>query len=168
MKRIVQVLIFGFSVCLSNVALSASSPVYLGVKGGQMLTSLSGLSAATNIGGVIGYRLSGTSGLAVEAEYTLSLIKGDTDFSSEWDVSTAAVYLAYRSAGDLYLKTKLGFLNESITVSSGFFGVTGSDSGASYGVGFGKKLSANNNIEVELTIIEEDINFLSVGYNFNY
>ena len=168
MKKIIQVLILGLTVGLSNAVFAASSSAYMGVKGGLMLTSISDLSSATNIGGVIGYHISGSSGLAIEAEFTFTAIAGDASFSSEWDVTTAAVYLAYRSAGDMYFKTKVGFLNEDVTISNDFFGVSGTDSGASYGVGFGKKLGGSNSVEVELTIIEEDINFLSVGYNFDY
>lgn len=161
------------SLCFSVTAQAAGSPWYLGVKAGQMMVDVDGLDDASNIGITGGYRLANFSlgSFALEAEYSNSTSKGEAkilNFTGDWDVKTLAFYGVYRSAGDVYFKGKAGYLDEDVSITIAGFSVAGSDSGLSLGLGGGWRISASSSLEVEYTVIEEDIDFLSIGYNYNF
>ena len=162
-----KIAIFGIVAALgsANVALAANSPFEFGVKGGLMMNDVSGFDSAMNAGVVVGYPIN--DAVTVEGEFTTSLSDGGTDISGvNWSVQTLAVYGVFKSKGDTYFKGKLGYLNESVSIDTGYgFSVGGDDSGLSYGIGGGMKLGSGS-LEVEYTIIEADVNFLSIGYKF--
>ncbi len=179
-KALVAAALLGLAV--GNVAHAAQNQPYFGIKGGFMSLDGVGADDAINIGGVVGMKiqdLSPSSGLtgsiSVEGELTLTVVEGDIGFfgfNGEWDVMTLAGYGVYRSAApsNVYFKGKAGLVYEdvSIDIPTGFGTVNGSgtDIGLSLGVGVGFKVGQRNSIEVEYTLIESDIDFLSVGYNF--
>ena len=67
-----------------------------------------------------------------------------------------------------YLKGKAGILSEDISISGGFVSGGGSDTGLSLGIGAGYRLSDKFDIEFEYTIVEEDIDFISLGLNYSF
>ena len=145
--------------------------LYFGVKGGMMMNDISGFGDAINIGGVVGAPVNhlpqGT--ISVEGELTTTLSKGDVNYfgyNGNWDITTLAGYGVFRTNGPMYLKAKAGYLFEDVGVSIGGIPASGSDSGLSFGVGGGMRLAGGQSVEIEYTIIESDVNFLSVGLNF--
>ncbi|MBI3545191.1 MAG: porin family protein [Gammaproteobacteria bacterium] len=165
-----------FAVCLTVVSpaavLAADNPLYVGLKGGVMMVDLSEYDQATSAGVVLGYKIFGNadSSLAIEGEYTTSS-SADINvlgFKGKWDIDTWAAYLAYRIGGDMYFKGKVGYLNEDINVDIVGANISGSDSGLSVGIGVGWKLGKKNALELEYTVIEQDVNFVSLGVNFSF
>lgn len=59
-------------------------------------------------------------------------------------------------------------LYEDVTINVPAFGVTGSgtDTGLSLGFGVGFDVGNGKKLEIEYTIVESDVNFLSVGIIF--
>lgn len=161
--------VLGGALCilLSGTAI-ANDGFYAGVKAGLMTSDISGLDSGINLGLTGGHEWNlGEISVAAEGEFSTALSKGDVNFG-EWDVETLALYGVVRTHGDLYLKAKMGFLREKVTIDTNFSGsFSETDSGASYGIGGGWNLG-NGALELEYTIIEQDINFLSLGYNFRF
>lgn len=151
-------------------ALAQENPVYFGIKAGQMNPDADGFDDASNIGFIFGYNLfqdaNGT--LALEAEYTRNLSEGDVAIGGArgaWKIETLAGYGAYRTAGDVYVKAKAGILREDAKVSIGGGGISsGKDSGFSFGAGVGVRFNRKVGLEIEYTVINEDVGFLSLGY----
>lgn len=141
------------------------SPWYLGLKAGWMDADASNFDEATNLGLYGGYTLhdDASGRFALEGEYTRTISDGDIP-GGGWDIETLAVYGAYRTAGPWFLKIKAGYLDEDISVSAGGSSIAGSDSGFSFGAGAGVRLSNKAAFELEYTVIEEDVNFFSIGY----
>lgn len=149
-------------------AKAADPSWYIGLKAGQMMVDLDGLDDATNGGILVGYSF---GNFAIETEYTSALSKGDATIfglTGEWDVDTFAVYSVYRSSGNIYFKGKIGFLSEDVTINVAGISVSESESGGSYGVGVGWHIVDSSSLEVEYTIVEADVNFLSLGYNYHF
>lgn len=151
---------------LASAAVAEAS-LYIGLKAGVMASDISALDDATNGGLLVGYSF---GPFALEAEYTGPISEGDIQgFSSgEWDVDTLALYAVVRTPGPIYFKGKLGVLNEDAKVSLSSISGPGSDTGASIGAGLGVSIPLIGNIEAEYTIIEEDFNFISIGFNYNF
>jgi hypothetical protein len=155
---------------------AAGNLVYLGIKGGIMDNDAQGTDYAVNLGAYGGYHLLGEGAhfpknlgggtLSVEGEFTVTALKGDTRFYGDWNIMTLAGYAAYRFPlqNNFYLKGKAGVRWQDID-TDGAVGWNGSDTGASVGLGAGWNLG-NGSIEAEVTLIESDITFVSVGYIF--
>lgn len=140
--------------------------LYGGVKLGLMLPSISGFDNATNGGLVLGYATSRNA--AIEGEITTSVADGDANVpmpGGKWDLNTYALYGAYRFGGDLYGKAKLGVVYEDPSDSGSLLEA---DSGLSVGVGGGYLLSRRTCVELEYTVVDQDVNFLSLGVNFAF
>ena len=169
MKRILM--IFVLSVAPIGVVFAAGDALYYGVKAGLMMPDVPEMGNATNIGFVVGSKLN--NDISVEGEMTITAIDGDVSImgvSGDWDVMTLAGYAVYRSKnnGDMYFKAKAGLLYEDVGIQmSGFpISASGTDTGLSLGFGAGFDIGDGRTLEVEYTIIESDISFLSVGVNF--
>jgi opacity protein-like surface antigen len=117
-----------------------------------------------------------------EGEFNYRISGGDWDYgfgpasaTTEFKLWTIAGYFAYRyPVGDnLFLKGKAGILYENVDaeVTLDYMGEHysyyggGTDTGLSIGAGVGMKLSEKLTGEVEFTVIESDVNYLSVGLN---
>lgn len=170
-RNAITALCLGVSL-LSVSAFAADSPLYVGIKGGTMMVSPSEFEDANSFGLVLGYKLfdNPSGSLAVEGEFTNSSSEKITilNVTGKWDIDTKAVYLAYRTSGDLYFKGKIGYLDEDVNVNIAGASISGSDSGASYGIGGGWKLGKSSALELEYTIIETDVDFISLGVNFSF
>lgn len=147
-------------------AQAQENPVYFGLKAGQMDADQGGFDAASNIGVIFGYAMvrDVRGAFALEGEYTLNLSKGDIAGGGDWKVETLAVYGAYRTADTVYLKAKAGALRQDVRCRGSSRDICGKDSGLSLGAGVGWRLNRKIGLELEYTMIEEDIGFLSLGY----
>lgn len=154
-----------YFITLAALAIApiAHSDGYSGVKVGPMLVDLGGADHPVNGGFVFG---TSRSGLSFEGEASFSVSKGYVyvPFSGGYDVSitTMAGYAAFRAESDTYLKTKFGLLYEDVNIGP----ASGNDTGLSYGLGVGWRLDSGNMVELEYTIVEQDVNFLSLSVLF--
>ncbi len=178
-KKIFPILALSALPFTTSYAQDSDSKFYGGLKLGSMAVDESsiqdefrgsGISVSvkdgTAFGLQLGYATSDTFG--VELEY----LSGDADIkasgfgvsgSETIDITTIAIYGAYRSGGDFYFLGKLGLLSEDIS----FEGFSESDQGLSLGIGGGFRFSQGS-VELEYTIIEEDVNFLGLTGRLNF
>ncbi len=146
--------------------------LYYGAKVGMMMNDVPGFGDAINIGGIVGLPITrlAQGSISFEGELTTTVVRGDVGYfgiNGHWDVTTLAGYGVFTTDGPMYFKAKAGFLVEDASVTiNGLSTYGGSDSGVSLGIGGGMKLSGGHRIEIEYTIIDSDVNFLSIGYNF--
>lgn len=161
---------------------SAAPHFYVGGKAGFMDLDNEGNASfdpAVNVGVYGGYNFLGEQSrfgkdlgggtFSAEGEFTFTLLDGDVDvgsFSGDWDVLTFAGYGVYRIpvAQSAYLKGRAGLRWIDVDTSPNTSG-TGSDSGLTFGIGAGFGLGSGI-LETELTVVESDLLFLSVGYLF--
>ncbi|TCK16994.1 outer membrane protein with beta-barrel domain [Thiogranum longum] len=147
---------------------------YAGAKAGWMDPDIRGFDEATNLGVQGGYTFGAPdTGItwAVEAELTTTISDGDVQAfgsSGNWDVDTQAIYGVLRIGDALYGKLRLGFLHEDASASVVGASADGSDSGVSGGLGGGWRANQQLSFELEYTMVEEDIDFYSVGMNFAF
>ncbi|HEC20247.1 MAG TPA: hypothetical protein ENI97_13015 [Gammaproteobacteria bacterium] len=144
------------------VAPATAGGLYFGAKTGPMIVDSSMVKTdPTNVGVMVGYELGVVVGdLALEGEFTTSTSDGEYKSGfGKFNLDTIAAYLAFRTAGPIYLKAKGGFLQVDEDGSS--------DTGASYGVGVGLGVGI---VQVELeytqTSVDPSLSFLSVGVQF--
>ena len=153
-------------ILLAILGLVVASPAsaegwFFGAKTGTIIVNDSFVSThPTNIGFLAGYEVGIAVGdIAIEGEITRTTSKGELDNGNEFSADTQAMYLAFRSAGPVYLKAKGGFLQIDNDGST--------DTGSSYGIGLGFGAGIMQ-IELELTktAIDPDILFVSAGIQF--
>lgn len=167
MKKLI--LVFVITLLYINPVKAEDSTTYFGIKAGKMDPDLSlpfvKLSSVTNIGFIIGRNF---NNFAFEGEITNTVSDNDNKYSfqPEWDIRTVAAYGAYRTQGSPFLKGKVGLLYEDISISNTWTTAGGSDSGLSAGIGVGFKIGEKTRVELEYTIIEADVNFVSLGVLF--
>lgn len=147
------------AVILFSTSLNAET---YAVKFGQVRTSdylMDG--TAINVGVIAGFPIK--TGTSLEMDLMTTISEGGTSFG--WKVSTLAGYYVKRfNQKKHYYKLKAGLIYESIvsdTISS-----EEHDAGLSLGIGTGWKLSNKNKLEIEYTIIEQDIHYLGLNYYF--
>lgn len=155
----------------------SAHPLYFGLAAGQMiLTNITGGSAGntTNIGVLVGmpFVSNPSFSAAVEGELTTTLSKGSLNpntpgASGTWDDNTVALYGVLRTGGHVYFKAKAGYVHTNLSASlSGYTPVSISDSGSSYGIGIGWRLSGGHRLELGYTRIASGLNYASIGYIF--
>ncbi len=155
---------------------------YLGLKGGPMISDINGMDSAGNLGLTIGWPFwdSPYGGLAAEGEVTTTISKGQVTvaefFSGKWDVTTAGLFLAYRSPHALYAKGKAGVEYIDLTVSRSGNDFTDSDFSVSGALGAGWRISERYSLEVEYAYKTDlevanrsgSLFFLSLGLNCHF
>jgi hypothetical protein len=134
-----------------------SSEFYFGVKGGLMDPDGKNNDAAFNIAAVVGQPIQRY--LSWEGELSASLSDGEVA-GRDWDVNSIAGYGVFRTEGKVMLKGKLGLAYWDAADDD--------DLSLSLGVGVDIRLAKNGALEVEFTQIDDQIDFLSVGYLFNF
>ncbi len=161
MKRQIKLYILLAMLGLAMASPASADGFIFGAKTGRVAVNDSSVNTyPTNVGFIVGYEVGIAVGdLALEGEVTSTISKGKVDGGGTFEADTQAVYLAFRSAGPVYLKAKGGFLTID---NSG-----NTDSGTSFGIGFGLGLGLVQ-LEVELTktAVDPDIVFASIGVNF--
>lgn len=144
------------------------NPLYFGLKAGAM--DVDGTQdAASNVGVLAGYKFHEDERGAFfgEGEYSRTFSDGEADAiagSGDYDVETLSAYGGFRSAGQLFWKAKAGLSWWDYSVDGAAPG-TGEDDDVSFsfGVGAGWRLNEDTGIEAEYTVVDSDIDFLSVG-----
>jgi len=160
MRQIKKFLLLG--LLGMTAAAPASAELIFGAKTGPMVIDVGGFTDTTNTGVMVGYEIGAVvADLAVEAEVTKTTSDGEFASAANVSLDTQGLYLALRTAGPFYLKAKAGVVNEKLTVGN----LSSSDSGTSYGVGLGLGLGIVQ-FELEMTRIDTDITFLSLGVQF--
>lgn len=158
MKTIILVGLLGLLV-----AAPASADWFFGAKTGPLIVDSSAVKDdAMNTGVLVGYDLNVVMGdLAVEGEYTTTTGDGKVKVTgTTFSVDTTALYLAFRTAGPIYLKAKGGYMQVSGDVNS--------DSGVAYGLGVGFGIGIAQ-LELEFTqasLDPDNVAFVSVGVQF--
>ena len=161
----------------------AAGKIYVGGKVGIVDADISGFDQAVNIGVYGGYNLLGKNShfaadlkggsLAAEGDVSLSIRKGDAGVSGDWDMTSVAVYAAYRHplTDYFYLKGKLGLVRYEIDVDgipSGLVaGRLGTETALAAGFGAGWKVGPGS-LEAEITTYEGDVLILSAGFHMNF
>lgn len=137
---------------------------YLGAKYGAMMNEIDDYDPAQNLGIVLGYHVLdvGLGDLDVEVDYTSTTSRGDAPAPvNQWEIQTAGGYAVFRTAGMFYFKGKAGLLYEKIKSDIG----SADDTGTSFGAGVGVSAGIAQ-FELEYTVIEQDVNYLSLTVNF--
>lgn len=157
---------------LSTSAFADTTPgFYLGANAGTASIDTDGYDNTTMAGIKIGYEFENRFAiefqtLSGESDYQSGSYSGDTDFD------TLALYGVWRSGGDLFFKSKLGFLKEEvkITAKSGANTVSAEadDSGLSFGLGVGYRITDQIIVEAEYTLIEADIDAFTLGLAYKF
>ncbi|MEE9343966.1 MAG: outer membrane beta-barrel protein [Gammaproteobacteria bacterium] len=154
-----------FSLLIGSSACFAVGP-YAGVSLGFMDEDGAD-SNPLNGGFTLGYDFSADAAtFGAEAEFTTSLSDGDVN-DNDFSIDTQALYLTGKLdfTPQVYGKARIGLLRvERDRDSHG----SESDNGVSAGVGIGYKVAPQINLEAEITNVEEDINFFSVGIRYNF
>lgn len=145
--------------------------VYVGVKAGSFQIDIDEFDTndPNAKGFVVGYNLG--EGPAIEFEHNKSDTFHVTEngyFLADGDVTTNALYFAYRSQGSVFFKVKGGILIEDVSASGYSRSAEDSDTGLSVGAGFGFNMGEVAQLEAEYTVIEADIGYLSLGLNLRF
>jgi hypothetical protein len=153
-------------ILLAILGLVVASPAsadgwIFGANTGTMNIDDSDVSDPRNVGFMAGYEVGiGLGDLAFEGEITRTTSDGDLN-GAAIKVETEALYVALRTAGPVYFKGRVGTLQEEIKIGNS----SGTDSGTSMSIGVGFSLGLVQ-LELDLTRIETDITYVSVGVVF--
>jgi len=176
-KKLACALVLATGLAAAGAA-QAAGKIYLGAVAGVVDYDAPGFDRAINAGVYGGYNLLGRDShwnadlkggtLAAEGQVTLSVVKGDAGAAGDWDMTSVAVYAAYRHAFTdyFYLKAKLGVANyENDTDLPSLY--SDKQTALSAGIGAGFKVGPGN-IEVEVTTHESDVLFVSGGFHLSF
>jgi Outer membrane protein beta-barrel domain len=180
-----QVWILVLALALAFFGLSApvrAQSVYLGLKGGPVISGVSGMDGSENIGLLLGWDFwtLGFGSVAAELEGTTTILEGDVTipefFSGTWTLDSVGLWLAYRTPHALYAKGKLGLEYVDVEVTQSGKGFSDSGVGASWGFGAGWRINEAYSLEaeyafktdLELAGDQGDVYSLSLGMNFNF
>ncbi len=146
---------------LSSVVQADEGQMYIGVKAGSFLVDLDGADDPEPFGVQLGYDFG--QNLSLEFEYNT----GSADYTGfgstvDMDLTTMAIYATFRSEGQGYFLTKIGFLKEELELSNASASENIDDTGLSYGIGGGFKLGDQFALEAEYTIIEQDVDYFGL------
>ena len=162
MKRQIKLYILLAILGLVMVSPASADGWIFGANTGTMNIDDPDVSDPRNIGFMAGYEVGiGIGDLAFEGEITRTASDGDL-FGRAVKVETEALYVALRTAGPIYFKGRVGTLQETIRIQTL---PSGTDSGSSFSIGAGFSLGLVQ-LELDLTRIETDITYLSLGVVF--
>lgn len=140
---------------------------YIGLTAGSDKIDVQGIDDASGAGLLAGWRFNNNialefSGHASDAEAD-GILPGCT-----FEIDTVALYLAARSSGQFFAKGRVGALSETITPrDTCAFAPEGKESGLSAGIGGGVRIGKAA-IELEYTMVEADVNRLSISALYNF
>lgn len=140
------------------------------VKGGQARVSafddFDGISVEEGnaFGVTLGYSFA--PNMTAELEYVAGAAEITGNLRSlDVDVTTLALYAAFRSSGPLYFIGRLGYV--SLELAAEELPDT-DDTGLSYGLGGGYQLTPSLGLEVDYTVVEEDTDWLMLSARFKF
>lgn len=167
MKNLVLASIF---MVLTGAAFANDdSGVYFGIKTGKLFVDIERSTNPSSEGALLGYRFD--NGVAVEFEHTNSdtFVVDIDGTDADFDVDTNALYVVYRTQGQAFFKVKGGVLEEDVSADCRECdSIKESETGFSAGFGVGLNAGDYAQFELELTVLEEDVNFLSLGANLRF
>ena len=131
---------------------------FFGIKGGLMKPDGKNNDSAGNIGAVMGQSI--TRNFSWEAELNLTLFDGEVGANNDWDITNIAGYAVYRSQGNIGFKAKAGLTYWDTDNDR--------DMSLSMGIGAGFKMGKSGMLDVEYTQIDDFVDYISVGYLFNF
>lgn len=155
------------SFCIALALLCGSAQaaddwsVYWGAGGGLVLPKGAGNKAGLNAGGRFGIETAQFPGFAAEGDLTTSVVKGHYS-GRDLKLTSLGGYLVWRSGGRWYVKARAGGVWEWTQVGNG----TANDGGLSGGIGGGYRFGDGRTLELEFTVIEKNVNMLSLTYQF--
>jgi len=139
-------------------AANSDGHTFFGIKGGLMKPDGKNNDSAGNIGAVIGQSV--TRDFSWEAELNLTLVDGEVGNNTDWDITNIAGYAVYRSQGDIGFKAKAGLTYWDTDNDR--------DMSLSMGIGAGFRVGKSGMLDVEYTQIDDFVDYISVGYLFNF
>ncbi len=158
-----SMLLCSTALVFATAARGDDSAAYFGIKAGALMPNVDELEEAYIGGLTVGYGRA----FAIEAELTTTLFPGETALSDvEWDMTTLALYGVYRSSAKVYFKLKAGALHEQVTFNAAGVNLQNKENGVSAGLGMGYRVDNQTRVEVEYTIVDEDISMFTLGYLF--
>ena len=95
-----------------------------------------------------------------EAELNVTLFDGEVGSNTNWDITTIAGYAVFRSEGNIGFKAKTGLAYWDTDNDR--------DMSLSLGIGAGFKIGESGMLDVEYTQIDDSVDYISVGYLFNF
>ena len=169
--KLKKVILAVVSMCISTAVYSADAPFYFGVGAGQTNISknVNGdykvASTATFSAGVT---LSEGSSFTTSAfaRYTQTLTKETSTVDSvidEYKEESLGLFLSAKTSSDFYAKANLGVVNHRISTNTV---VTYDKIKPSAGFGFGMTNDTGGVVELEYTIVGEDISYININYFF--
>ena len=184
MKTTTIVTILALAASLAAVGTAqAAGKIYVGGKASYVDADVSGFDPAVNLGAYGGYNLLGKDAhfaadlkggtLAAEGEVGLTVIDGDAGLFGDWDMTSIAVYAAYRHplTDNFYLKGKLGLvryeIDTSLPGSALIASQVGTETALAAGIGAGWKVGPGR-LEAEITTYESDVLIVSAGFHMNF
>lgn len=167
MKKTVSAFIFLLGLSASTWA-ADDSGFYLGLTVGSDKISVDGLEDASGAGLLAGWKFN--KNIALEFVGNASDSKADGLLAGcVFEIDTMALYLVGRTEGKFYGKGRIGGLSETITPrDTCVFVDKVSESGLSIGAGGGVHLGNNAAIELEYTLVEADVNRISMSVIYNF
>lgn len=177
MKTILKIIVLLVMVCSSTAQADRGDQYVLG-KLGFMSVKLNSADTLGSIGVLYGYGL--TPEIAFESELNLGLLGGKYEQKNstgavfekgEYRIWTLAGYGVYRFplTDVAYLKGKLGLLYENVKRNGDLIGgATSKGFGLAGGVGAGTRIADTLTLEGEITSIDKDIVFFSVGLHYAF
>lgn len=134
-----------------------------GVKAGTMLVGFDNDDVSedpVSVAASLGYSFASVSGLSVEVEATRTASAGMVT-GNELEVDSQGVYIAYETAGRVYLKGRIGYMDASLSAGD----LSEDEGGETYGIAIGWRISGFN-LELDYTAVDDDVTFVSLGVRF--
>jgi len=158
MKKLFFVMMAACIMLISGGAYAQSTgKLMYGGKAGFAKPSGSNNDAGFNIAGVLGSKIQ--ENIYWEAELSLGIIDGEVGNNSDWNINSIAGYAVYRTDGDVHLKAKLGVAYWDDDYDN--------DTSLTAGIGIGIR-AGRGVIDVEYTQINPNVDYITVGYLFNF
>ena len=172
MQTILKTLVLVLAAYGSNAWADRGDQYVLG-KLGFMSVKKNNAETLGSIGALYGYGL--TPAITLESEINLGLFGGkyeqkDKSDSGDYRIWTVAGYGVYRFlfSDVTYLKGKLGLLYENVKRNGKLEDSTAKGFGLAGGVGVGTRIADALTLEGEITGIDKDIVFFSLGLHYAF
>ena len=141
--------------------------LYIGLTAGSDKVDIQGIDNASGAGLMAGWRFNQNFALEF-AGHASDADAGGILPGCVFEIDTVALYLAARSSGQFYAKGRVGVLSETITPrDTCAFTPEQTESGLSAGLGAGIRLGKAA-LELEYTMVEADVNRLSLSVLYNF
>lgn len=145
------------------MASNVHADLRLGVRAGSMLVGFDDVEVAedpVSVAASIGYEFSRVGGLSLEAEISRSTTPGMV-IGNDLEVESQGVYIAYETAGRMYLRARVGYMDASLISGD----LSEAEGGETYGLALGLRLSGMC-IELDYTAVDDDVSFVNIGLRF--